>query len=157
MRNILFIAIVFFTIVSCKNKTDDKSELVIKQEDTIKEATKKAILDKGCFEYNNNGNVIKIEITEVTQNVTGNLDIAYAEKDANKGTFIGTLNNNKLIGIYKFQSEGTESSREIAFLIKDNKLIEGYGELNEEGTKFKDTSAIKYTSTMPLTKVDCGK
>lgn len=42
------------------------------------------------------------------------------------------------------------------FLVKDNQLIEGYGDLNEDGTKFKDVNSIKDTSTMPLTKVDCN-
>ena len=85
------------------------------------------------------------------------LNIEYAEKDANQGKFVGTLNGDKLIGTYTFNSEGTESSREMAFLIKDNQLIEGYGELNEDGTKFKDMNTIKYTSTMPLTKMECDK
>ncbi len=43
----------------------------------------------------------------------------------------------------------------MAFWVKDNQLIEGYGDLNEDGTKFTDVNTIKYTSTMPLTKVEC--
>ena len=43
----------------------------------------------------------------------------------------------------------------MAFLVQDNQLIEGYGDLNEEATKFKDVNSIKYTSDMPLSKKDC--
>lgn len=98
-----------------------------------------------------------MNLTEVTDEVNGNFDIVFAEKDSNNGTFVGKLNGNKLIGLYTFQSEGTESSREIAFLVTNNQLIEGFGELIENGTKFKDTAAIKYSSTMLLTKVECTK
>ncbi|WP_052143808.1 hypothetical protein [Wocania ichthyoenteri] len=157
MKKIALLTLVLITIVACKNNTKTENESVTKEEKSVKELTKIPILDTGCYVYNKNGNNIKMEITKIDKNVTGNLNIAYAEKDANQGSFIGKLNDYKLIGTYTFHAEGKESSREIAFLVKDNQLIEGYGELIENGTKFKDVSTIKYTSSMPLTKVDCDK
>ena len=157
MKQIALVTLILVTIVACKNNTKTENESVTKEEKPIKESIEKSILDIGCYKYNSNGNTIKMEITKANGSVTGDLNIAYAEKGANQGTFIGKLNGNKLIGTYTFNSEGKKSSREIAFLIKENQLIEGYGELNENGTKFKDLNAIKYTSTMPLTKVDCEK
>ncbi len=142
---------------ACKNNTQTEDKSVTKEEKPVKESTDMPILDTGCYAYNENGNHIKMEITKIDENVTGNLNMAYAEKDANQGTFVGKLKGDKLIGIYTYHAEGKESSREIAFLVKDNRLIEGYGELNDNGTKFKDVNAIKYSSTMPLTKVDCDK
>lgn len=157
MKKIFFLILVLVTIAACKNETKTADEVVTIPKNKIVDEPKNIILEKGCFEYNSNGNAIKMEITEVAENVKGNLDIVYAEKDSNHGTFVGKVNNNKLIGTYIFISEGTESSREIAFLVEENQLIEGYGELNNDGTKFKDTATIKYTSTMPLLKVDCVK
>lgn len=157
MKKIFLLAIVMLTIFSCQNKTENKNEPIINKEKEVKKKNIKAVLDKGCFEYNNNGNTITMEITEVSEKVKGNLDIVYAEKDSNRGSFVGQLKNNKLIGVYTFLSEGIESSREMAFLVKGDQLIEGYGELNNNGTKFKDTTTIKYTSAMPLTKVECKK
>ncbi len=84
-----------------------------------------------------------------------NLTYAYAEKDKNTGTFTGEFNDGKLVGTYTFQSEGVESKRQVAFMLKDNQLVEGYGELNEDGTIFKDVNSVNYSSTMPLTKMDC--
>ena len=135
-------------------KTENQS---VMEENAEMETTQNSTLEIGCYDYKSDGNNIKMEITEVNENVTGVLYIAFAEKDTNQGKFVGTLNGNKLIGTYTFNSEGTKSSREMAFLVKDNQLIEGYGDLNEDGTKFKDVNTIKYTSTMPLTKVDCDK
>ncbi|HDZ04557.1 hypothetical protein LCGC14_0079630 [marine sediment metagenome] len=157
MRKLALVALAFITIVACKNNTKTEKKSVTKEEKPNEKSTKKTILDKGCYEYNSNDNTIKMEITEVNENVTGNLNIAYAEKDANQGTFVGNLNDDKLFGTYTFNAEGKESSREIAFLVKGNQLIEGFGELNDNGTKFKDVNTIKYNSSIHLTKVDCNQ
>lgn len=149
MKKLALLMFAIFTILACKKNT--------KIETPIKESPDKPILETACYEYNSDGNHITMEITEIDSKVMANLNIAYAEKDRNQGKFVGDLNGDKLIGTYTFNSEGTESSREIAFLIKDNQIIEGYGEMNEEGTKFKDTSSITYPATMPLLKVDCTK
>jgi uncharacterized protein YxeA len=157
MKKLALLMLVLVTIIACKNNTKTENQLVTKEENTEKETSNKPTLETGCYGYNSDGNQIKMEITEVNENVKGDLNIAYAEKDTNQGKFLGTLKGDKLIGTYTFNSEGTESAREMAFLVKDNQLIEGYGDLNEDGTKFKDVNSIKYTSTMPLNKVDCDK
>ena len=156
MKELVLLTFALVTIVSCKNNTKTENPSVT-EENTVLETTRESTLETGCYYYKGDGNNIKMEITEVNENVTGDLNIAYAEKDANQGKFVGTLNGDKLIGTYTFNSEGTKSSREMAFLVKDNQLIEGYGDLNEDGTKFKDVNTIEYTSSMPLTKVDCDK
>ncbi|WP_130735252.1 hypothetical protein [Flavobacterium sp. J27] len=150
----------FFTItllMSCKEKTTEEvtiEEPVIEEQTIPEETNSTSLLEPTCYTYNQNGNAIEMKITTVADSIKGNLKIAYAEKDGNQGTFAGTLQEDKLIGIYTFTSEGTESKREMAFLIKDNQLIEGYGEM-VDGTKFKDVTTLSYTSTMPLTKGAC--
>ncbi|MBP4142037.1 hypothetical protein J3S90_09500 [Flavobacterium sp. P4023] len=157
MKKLALLTFALVTIVACKNSTKEEKQTVTEEENTVIETTQKSTLETGCYEYNSNGNLITMEITEVNENVMADLNIAYAEKDSNKGKFVGKLNGDNLIGTYTFMSEGKESSRELAFMIKDNQLIEGYGDLNEDGTKFMDVKTIQYTSTMPLTKVDCTK
>lgn len=157
MKKLALVALALFTIVACKNTTKTDNQSVTKEDNLVKETSKKPIIGISCYEYNDNGNHIKMEITKVSPKVIGNLNIAYAEKDSNYGIFVGNLKGNKLIGVYTFNAEGVESSREIAFIIKDDQLIEGYGELDEDGTKFKDINNIKYSSKMPLTKIECSK
>ena len=111
----------------------------------------------GCYAYHKNGDTINFKINQEDDNITGTLKIAYAEKDANKGTFKGILNGDTLMGTYTFKSEGRRSEREIAFLIKGNQLIEGYGKMTENGTAFRDKNSIEFPPTMPLTKVDCAE
>lgn len=157
MKKLALLTFALITIVACKNNTKTDNQTVIEEEKPVIKTSPKPTLETGCYNFQSESNNIQMEITEVNEKVMGILNIAYAEKDANQGKFVGTLNGDKLIGTYTFNSEGIESSREIAFLIKDDQLIEGYGDLNEDGTKFKDVNTVRYTSTMPLTKVDCDK
>jgi hypothetical protein len=157
MKKLALLTFALITIVACKHNTKTDNQTVIEKEKPVIKTSLKPTLETGCYNFKSESNNIQMEITEVNEKVMGILNIAYAEKDANQGKFVGTLNGDKLIGTYTFNSEGIESSREMAFLIKDDQLIEGYGDLNEDGTKFKDVNTVKYTSTMPLTKVDCDK
>lgn len=97
-----------------------------------------------------------MEITEINKVVKGKLSYSLDGKDKNSGTILGTLEDNKLFAVYTFTSEGVESKRDISFLIKDNQLIEGYGELHADGTSFVDKNNITYSSSFPLTKTDCN-
>lgn len=115
------------------------------------------VVDLGCYTYSENGTLITLEITENDNPVKGTLTYALSEKDKNTGAFTGEFNDGILLGIYTFQSEGKESRREVAFLFEDNQFIEGYGELNEDGTTFKNVKAINYVSIMPLTKAHCNR
>jgi hypothetical protein len=145
MKNIVVLLLVVFFLVSCKYN-DDK----------ISEKTLATTLQKGCYVYNENGNIISMEIIKIENEITGNLIYNLRGKDINEGTFVGSVSDDKLIGQYTFSSEGNKSTREVAFLIKGNQLIEGFGELNEPGSAFKDKNIINYNSNMPLTKMDCN-
>lgn len=112
-------------------------------------------LELGCYAYSSDSNIIHFEITSLEPSVSGTLTYALDGKDSNSGTFDGSLMDDKLFGTYSFTSEGVESTREVAFLVKDNQLIEGYGELTESGTAFVDKDNLSYTSKMPLSKTVC--
>ncbi|MEW2920462.1 hypothetical protein AB1A65_03265 [Muricauda sp. ANG21] len=155
------ITIAFFLtvlVISCKTKEEKSTESSEQETSTeIMEETEtpSTRLEIGCYTYTANGNKISLEITDMSNTILANLDYALKEKDANTGTFAGTLNDSILIGRYTFASEGMESTREVAFLVKENQLIEGYGELDETGTAFKDKNNLSFSSSMPLTKTDC--
>lgn len=142
-------------MASCKNNKESKGSA--EGTNPIVAEKPASLLQTGCYAYNADNNAINFEITGVGDEFTGTLTYTLDEKDTNKGTFKGQLSDDKLFGIYTFMSEGVESTREVAFMLKDNQLIEGYGELNESGNAFKDKNSISYTSTMPLTKTDCDK
>jgi hypothetical protein len=108
----------------------------------------------GNYLFEDGKNLITFVIEENRNEIKGFLTYELAEKDKNSGKFSGKFEDGILIGKYTFKSEGKESVREVAFKVDGDKLIEGYGELNEDGTAFKDASNLNFTSKMPLTKID---
>lgn len=150
MKKLTLIFFASLTMLSCKKEEE-------KTENSNLQKTKSTSLDLGCYIFNDNKNNISFEITENRNEIKGNLAYAFAEKDKNFGTFSGKLTDGVLIGKYTFQSEGKESTRDVAFKVDGDKLIEGYGDLNEDGTTFKDENHLNFDSKMPLTKTDCEK
>ena len=135
MKKLVLIAIVTILVWNCKEK-EKKSESRNEMEVTeIREDVPR--LEKGCYGYDKNSNVVLFEIEKTTGPVSGNLTYQLDGKDKNTGKFEGTFKDSRLLGTYTFMSEGKESSREVAFKVKEGQLIEGYGELNEDGTSFK--------------------
>ncbi len=62
------LVIIFFAVVSviaCKNNSEPKTD-------------QNTILEIGCYGYKSGGDEIKMEITEINEKITGNLDIFYA-------------------------------------------------------------------------------
>lgn len=151
---IVLLTLLVLAFVSCKEK-EEKTDHWATGEPIEEEIVSSPTLEIGCYQYNKNDDFINLKITNTEHPVTGNLTYAYSQKDKNTGTFTGELNNGKLIGTYTFQSEGRDSKRQVAFLLHNHQLTEGYGELSEDGTMFKDLEAINYNSPMPLTKTDC--
>ncbi len=149
MTRLFYIICWLLLVIGCKNETT----IVVDDEKEISLAPR---LNKGCYGYEKDGTSIKFNVSEVGDIVSGSLDISIHEKDRNHGVFTGAVHGNKVIGVYTFESEAIKSTREMAFLITDSGLYEGYGEMDKNGTVFKDTSAINYTSSMPLRKTSCS-
>ncbi len=156
MKKLLILSLLILSFFGCKNNTS-KEQNTLEEKEVVTAEKPSSLLQLGCYSYNANNNAINLEITNLENGINGKLTYGLDGKDSNSGTLNGKLKGDKLFGEYNFMSEGVESKREVAFLIKDNQLIEGFGELNENGTAFVDENNISYTSTMPLTKTDCDK
>jgi len=156
MKKTIFVLVLTLAFVSCKTKEKkEEVETMVETEEEFIEVPSIKNLEVGCYTYNANGSKIVMEITQISDSVMGNLNYSLKEKDANSGIFSGILKDSVLIGSYTFISEGIESSREVAFLLDDEQLIEGFGELDETGTTFKDKETLNFSSSMPLTKSEC--
>lgn len=147
-KKILFSIAFVLLLMSCKKETATPQI-------TVSDETKSAPPKMECYFYNANGSEINLQLQYDGNKVSGTLNYALAEKDSNKGTIKGKVENNTLIADYTFYSEGIQSTRQVAFQFKDEKVIEGYGEMTEDGTQFKDVTQLSFDSNAPLTKTDC--
>lgn len=110
-----------------------------------------------CYQYATAADTITLKLVKMGSTVGGALFYKLKEKDMNAGTINGTLRNDILIADYTFKSEGTESTRQVAFKKTGNAFIEGYGEtVNVNGVeKFKNVDSIVYSSSMKLQEIPC--
>lgn len=157
MKKLLLIVLLGIMVVSCRDTAGrgfinsrpgpDKKKGI--------EDPKKEMVSPGCYVFHDNESRITLEILTAGKTITGNLIFKISGKDVNAGTFTAELRNNVMLGNYIFNAEGEVSARQIAFKVNGDHLLEGFGELNSEGTAFKDTSKLHYNSEMPFVKTKC--
>ena len=148
---ILSVAMLLIVFVACK-----KAETT---ESVITEPTKPEteITQKDCYEIVKGKDTVKLSLVQNGNNVTGELAYNWFEKDRNSGTLSGIFVGDTLFADYTFQSEGTTSVRETAFVKNGDKLIEGFGEVTEKDGKqvFKNPKALKFDNSIVLERTEC--
>jgi hypothetical protein len=89
--------------------------------------------------------------------VMGDLQTDWEEKDEVKGSFFGSFSGDTMWGIYHLMIEGVKMQQEIVFILKDDKVMVGEGELNGNGTPqtFVDRKKIRFDEKRALTKGSC--
>ena len=152
----LFSAFLFLIVISCNS--NKKEHTSTKEKEDVEQQKKKPKgLEKGCYVYNDNRSTISLQVLKKEDSITGTLLFALAEKDKNTGRFKGLIKSNVLLAKYTFESEGVESVREVAFRIKNDTLLQGYGPTEMKGEKqvFTTPSSLTFNTEFPLVKKPC--
>jgi hypothetical protein len=112
-----------------------------------------------CFAYVTAQDTVRLTLQTLQPTVTGQLSYRYFEKDRNLGTIRGTMHGDTLLAEYTFQSEGTQSVREVAFLRRDIGFVEGFGAVTERQGKavFQQPHALQYDAKYTLLPVACPR
>lgn len=152
-NNLLVFVLMLLSVLSCKKKEEVTPGLP----ETTPAVAENDVFYEDCYVYYSGGDKILLQFTKNGNKVTGALDYALAEKDANVGTFKGFMKGDTILADYTFTSEGKNSVREIAFLFEDNQFLEGSGEVTVKGdtVRFADKGKLQFNTTMPLQKTDC--
>ncbi len=166
MTSKLFIIIASVVFISCNNNegkttaenkttTDNK----VANDSIASEKTNSANEVSECYVNTKSKDSMLLHLTVKNNIVTGNMNYQIAGKDKNKGTLQGEMRGDTLFADYTFMSEGTQSVRQVAYLKKDNSLLEGYGDVEEKGNKmvFKNTGKLNFGKGVVLQKIDCKK
>lgn len=153
-KSVLFLFILF-GILSCKKNEQETTPV---SSEAVTEGVKNKVLYNECYVYYSGGNKILLQFSKTEKGITGNLNYALTEKDANSGTFSGSMRGDTLVADFTYSSEGKTSVREIVFLRKDDEFLEGFGDVVIKGnsTRFADKHKLQFNATMPLQKTDCN-
>jgi len=136
-------------LAACHEQTNQASQ----------EPTTPAPTGPQCFAYRTETDTVRLTLQTTQPTVTGQLAYRYFEKDRNTGTISGTMHGDTLLADYTFQSEGTTSVRQVAFLRRDIGFVEGFGPVAERAGKtvFSSPRTLHFDAKYTLLPVACPK
>ncbi len=157
MRNIVLLALTLLAGCNSGN-ADDEFKSITKDTSAIVEDVFPVLSVKsGCYGY-----AVKKDSAYLKLDISGNIvsgDLTYSlhEKDDNKGTISGILQDSLLIADYTFQAEGMTSVRQIVFKMRNDSLLEGFGDIDMKGdtATFKNIAELQFQDERPFIKTDC--
>lgn len=137
------------TFTACQNNTSTEN---------AEESITSVVTEQNCYAYIKNKDTATLTTMRSGHIVTGELRYQLFEKDSNAGSIKGEMRGDTLVADYTFKSEGKNSIRQVAFLQKDGKLAEGFGEVIEKDGKmvFKDLSRLKFGDAIEFSKITCN-
>jgi hypothetical protein len=127
------------------------------QENKTTESKKVSSTKQTCYTYTKNRDTATLMLITSGRVVTGELIYKLFEKDSNNGIIKGEMRGDTLVADYTFNAEGKQSTRQVAFLKRDGKLAEGYGEISEKDGKiiFNNISTLKFGDAIEFIEVNC--
>jgi hypothetical protein len=150
MKAIIIISLLSL-LASC-NSPEKETEKSSSEQPDAKDTT-----ITNCYRYANKKDTVSLQLNKVGKSVTGTLVYDFNEKDKNTGTIEGVIKDNLLVAEYTFMSEGMVSTRQVAFKIEGNSLIEGYGDSFTRNGKvyFKNVDSLSFNNLIKLTETSC--
>lgn len=162
----IFLAISILSLVSCNDKPADtpvNENDTTSQNASVKERTEATSGFAGntrlCYSNFNNRDTLLLSFTRNDTTINGELTYQFFQKDRNTGVINGTVKGDTIIADYKFNSEGTNSVRQVVFLKHGDELLEGFGDVEENNGKmvFRNISSLVFDSSMVFGLTDCTK
>ena len=154
MKKYLFIALGFFGLFqACQNNETANNADSLALDTNVLASTKQF-----CYTYIKDRDTANLTFMSSGNITTGELTYSLFEKDRNKGIIKGEMRGDTLVADYTFNAEGKQSTRQVAFLKGDGKLIEGYGEVinQEDKVVFKSISTLKFGGAISFKEISCN-
>jgi hypothetical protein len=155
MKKIFCLVMMASTFLACQSNSTTKQapDSTITAETAVAAAAE----SRTCYVSFKNRDSTYLHLNKKGEHVTGTLNVSLYEKDKNSGVVAGLVKGDTLVLYYTFQSEGMQSVRQIAYLQKDGKLIEGFADVQEQNgrTSFKSLEDLKFDGSVVLEQSDC--
>ena len=113
---------------------------------------------KECYLSADGRDTVSLSYEQKGDTISGRLRYKNYEKDSSAGTVTGEVRGDTLVLEYTFQSEGMTSISQLAFLKKDEQLVQGFGPIEEKDGKvtFKELAQVKFDQqSVVLKKINC--
>lgn len=158
MKKVFYFIVLSVFAISCTqnknsgNQTKDDSAVVEKP------ANIALAEGKSCYLGVVGKDSAKLEIERNGTTFNGFLSYKRFESDSSLGEVNGTISGDTLKGSFNFLSEGMISVIDKYFLLKDGKLLEGWGDMvnvDDMTMKFEDPSQLTYGGVFTLNPTDC--
>lgn len=156
-HHLLIPALLIILLTSCNNQPKNVAETTTSADPTVTTENNQQGLVTTCYMGLIGKDTMLLQVRRFDNVATGDLSYLFHEKDRQTGEFDARIMGDTLIGEYIFDSEGTSSSRQIAFLLKGDTAVEGYGEVEEKdgGMVFTDLKKLEFGKGLNLNKVAC--
>ena len=126
---------------------------------TVKENLGEETLnDPSCYLYATDRDTVYLVLNPpVAGKVTGDLSYDFFERDGNIGFIEGIVQGDTLIADYTFLSEGMVSVREVGFLLGEDQVVEGYGDVEQVDGRmvFWHKDSLDFSNGLVLRKISC--
>ncbi len=158
MKNIFIISTVIISIISCDKKLEDSKVKDITKDSLTVNSSDISIEEIGskCYYDDIKNDTVYMKVTDNLGTITGKLIYKNSQKDSSSGDIMGFMSGDTLKLNYIFNSEGTSSTREIWFLKKNENLVEGIGNQDEDGN-YTSAKQVKFENGHSLRPADCQK
>lgn len=162
MKNYIVAAAILMAAIACEKKSTEKINTATTPPDSVTVPESNEPMESStrqtCYLSAVGKDSVFLSLDDNLGTITGKLRYKNHEKDSSYGDVSGSQNGDTIKLFYTFQSEGMTSNREIYFLKKDGKLLEGIGEQKTEGSEavYSNPSAVKYENGHTLKATDCA-
>lgn len=155
MKNSFLLPIVGAALlITCKS--DKPVEVGVNE--GMEEVTEDAL--PSCYLFATDRDTVFLKLNPpINGKVTGDLKYDFYERDGNVGYIDGEIHGDTLIADYTFLSEGMISVREVGFLLADDRVIEGYGDVEQRDGRmfFWHKDSLDFSNGLVMPRVMCDQ
>jgi hypothetical protein len=157
-QSLKFYSAIFFCIFAACNGNNNAGGNEPEQ-DTTTMSAQPAVQEweTSCYAYYKAKDTVYLSLKRKGDEVEGELNYNWYEKDSNHGSLKGRIENNLVITWYTFQAEGMTSVREEIFKMDGDQLTLATGDVDFRGDTavFKSHDQLNF-SGITLNKVPCN-
>ena len=151
--------LLLISVLSCLSACNPPRENT-QEEQAIGEAKQEANAGPSCYCFTTDRDTVYLVLDPpMGGKITGELSYDFFERDGNIGFIEGRVHGDTLIADYTFLSEGMVSVREVGFLLAEDQVIEGYGDVDYVDGRmvFWHKDSLDFSNGLVMPRIPCDK